>query len=297
MSRVEELLQGAVDLHCHPAPSPFPRRVDAVEAARHYAQAGFAAVAMKSHHHSTVTDLLAVRDHGLAELPLRVVGGIALNGAVGGLNPRAVDLALNLGGRVVWLPTIASGNHIRHHRAHPELRFPSASRPLLPETEISVFDDRGELRSEVHEIIELVRQADAVIASGHLSPDQVFAVFKAAREAGVRRLLVNHPNFVLGVTHQQARELADLGAVVEHSLCMYDDRSTFYNWPIEVLVEWIGEVGADRSSLGSDLGQEANPLPGESFVRVCSMLLDNGIADDVVRRLVRDNPARVLGLD
>ena len=296
MSAIDELLQGAVDLHCHPAPSPFPRRVDAVEAARHYAEAGFAAVVMKSHHHNTVMDVLALRRHGLEELPVQVYGGIALNGPVGGLNPRAVDLSLKMGGKIVWFPTIASANHIEHHKANPDLKFPQLSRPLMHEGEISVFGDGGELRPEVLEILELIRDEGAILASGHMAPDQVFAVFRAARELGVQRMLVNHPNFVLGVTHQQARELADLGALVEHSLCMYDDRSTFYNWPLDVLVEWVRVVGPERTTLGSDLGQDNNPLPVDSFRKVGQALLDAGLAAADVRKLVRDNPARLLGV-
>ncbi len=297
MSAVDELLQGAVDLHCHPAPSPFPRRVDALEAARHYAEAGFAAGVMKSHHHNTVMDVLALRRHGLDELPVQVFGGIALNGPVGGLNPRAVDLSLKMGGKIVWFPTIASANHIEHHKANPDLKFPQLSRPLMHEHEISVFDEGGRLRPEVHEILELTRDEGAILASGHMAPDQVFAVFRAAREMGVERMLVNHPNFVLGIAHEQARELAELGALVEHSLCMYDDRSTFYNWPVAVLLEWIRAVGPDRTTLGSDLGQDNNPLPVDSFRKVGQSLLDAGLPPDALRQLVRDNPARLLGMN
>src|SRR5581483_8114071 len=141
---------------------------------------------------------------------------IALNGPVGGLNPRAVDLSLKMGGRIVWFPTIASANHIEHHAANPDLRFPQLSRPLMHEQEISVFGADGKLRPEVIEILELIRDEGAILASGHMAPDQVFAVFRAARAMGVERMLVNHPNFVLGVTHEQARELAAMGAWVEH---------------------------------------------------------------------------------
>jgi hypothetical protein len=78
---------------------------------------------------------------------------------------------------------------------------------------------------------------------------------------------------------------------------MYDEASTFYHWEIEVLVDWIRTIGADRSSLGSDLGQENNPLPVESYRKICGRLLDAGLNEREVRPLVADNPARLLGLD
>lgn len=292
---VDELLKGAVDLHVHPSPSPFPRRVGAEDVARAHAQAGFRAVVMKSHHSSTVESVLSLAHAGVLPEGIDVYGGIALNGAVGGLNPRAVDLAIQMGARIVWFPTIASRNHIEHHKAHPNLKFPSADRTLMEEDPLDVFAENGALRPEVGEIIRLIADAgNVILASGHMPPDQVKAVFRAAREAGVERLLVNHPNFVLGVTHDDARELVQLGAVIEHSLCMYDDQSSFYNWPIDVLVDWIRAVGPEHSALGADLGQKNNPLPVDSYRKICGLLLKAGLSSSDVRAIVADNPARLL---
>jgi Family of unknown function (DUF6282) len=293
---VARVLKGSVDLHVHPAPSPLPRRVDAVEAAQAAESIGMRAIVVKSHHHSTVTDVLALgRD--LNGLPVKVFGGIALNSAVGGLNPYAVDLALKLGGRIVWFPTIGSPQHIAHHAAHPDLKFPKLAVHVREERPIDVLDENGELRPEVHDIIGLIKEHDAILASGHMAPDRILAVFEAAHAAGIRRLLVNHPNFVVEATHEQGRRFVELGAVIEHSLCMYDDRSSFYNWDIDVLLGWIGAVGADRSTLGSDLGQMKNPLPSEAFTNIVGQLLDAGLGESEVEAMVRRNPARLLDLE
>ena len=293
---VARVLKGSVDLHVHPAPSPLPRRVDAVEAAQAAESIGMRAIVVKSHHHSTVTDVLALgRD--LNGLPVKVYGGIALNSAVGGLNPYAVDLALKLGGRIVWFPTIGSPQHIAHHAAHPDLKFPKLAVHVREERPIDVLDENGELRPEVHDIIGLIKEHDAILASGHMAPDRILAVFEAAHAAGVRRLLVNHPNFVVEATHEQGRRFVELGAVIEHSLCMYDDRSSFYNWDIDVLLGWIGAVGADRSTLGSDLGQMKNPLPSEAFTNIVGQLLNAGLSEADVEAMVRRNPARLLDLE
>jgi len=293
---VARVLKGSVDLHVHPAPSPLPRRIDAVEAAQAAESIGMRAIVVKSHHHSTVTDVLGLgRD--LNGLPVKVYGGIALNSAVGGLNPYAVDLALKLGGRIVWFPTIGSPQHIAHHAAHPDLKFPKLAVHVREERPIDVLDENGELRPEVHDIIGLIKEHDAILASGHMAPDRILAVFEAAHAAGVRRLLVNHPNFVVEATHEQGRRFVELGAVIEHSLCMYDDRSSFYNWDIDVLLGWIGAVGADRSTLGSDLGQMKNPLPSEAFTNIVGQLLDAGLGEADVEAMVRRNPARLLDLE
>jgi hypothetical protein len=293
--RIAAVLEGAVDLHVHPAPSPLPRRLDAAEAARLAGETGFRAIVVKSHHHSTVTDVLALESQSAIPAGVEVFGGIALNGAVGGLNPKAVDLALKLGGRIVWFPTIGSPQHIRHHAEHPDLKFPKLAVKLKPEEPIDVLDD-GRLRPEVYEILESIHEADAILASGHMAPDRITAVFEAAREVGIRRMLVNHPNFVVEASHEDARRWVALGAYIEHSLCMYDDESSFYHWDVETLVGWIEAVGAERSILGSDLGQMSNPLPTDSFRKIVGKLLDRGMPDGDVRRLVRDNPAELLGV-
>jgi hypothetical protein len=295
--RVTAVLEGAVDLHVHPSPSPMPRRIGTVEAARLAREAGFRAIVVKSHHHSTVTDVLALQSEQLPDLDgIEVFGGVALNGAVGGLNPMAVDLALKLGGRIVWFPTIASPKHIEHHAAHPDLRFPKVTIHVRRETPIDVVDDRGVLKPEVYEILESIRDANAILASGHMAPDRITAVLEAAREVGVRRMLVNHPNFVIEASHEDARRWVELGAVIEHSLCMYDDRSTFHNWDIETLVQWIEAVGPEHSTLGSDLGQMSNPLPSDTFRMIVERLLDRGTPAPDIERMVRDNPAALLGL-
>jgi hypothetical protein len=294
--RVAAVLDGAVDLHVHPAPSPLPRRIGALEAAELAGAAGFDAIVVKSHHHSTVMDVQALESNGSrAAAGARLFGGIALNSAVGGLNPHAVDLALKMGGKIVWFPTIGSPKHIEHHHAHPDLKFPKLAVKLEPEEPIDVFGDDGELKPAVHRILESIADADAILASGHMAPASITAVFEAAREKGVRRMLVNHPNFVIEASYDDARRWVELGAMIEHSLCMYDEESSFYNWDLDTLVKWIEAVGADRSTLGSDLGQDGNPLPTDSFRKIVEQLLDRGMPERDVRRMVADNPRELLG--
>jgi len=294
---VDRILRGAVDPHCHPFPSPYPRRIDVREAAEHYAAAGFRAFVAKSHHHSTAPDVALLKRHGLDEIGVEVLGAVALNNHVGGLNPHAVNLCLAQGGRVVWMPTISAPNHIEHARA-TGLKFPTLTIPLIDDEPIDVFVD-GEgsrLRDEVHDVLRMVADADAVLASGHIPAPWILAVFEAARDAGVTRMVLNHPNFVIEATKEEVAKIADLGAVVEHSLCMYDEDSTFHQWELGVLLDWIALVGPERTQLGSDLGQRNNPLPVESYRKLCGRMLDAGMGEREIRMMVADNPARLLSL-
>lgn len=291
--QLDGLLEGAVDLHVHPSPSPFPRQIDIVEAARAAAEAGMRAIVVKSHHHNTAMDVAALCRYGVEESGVQVFGGIALNTQVGGINPHAVNLCLAMGGKVVWFPTIASPAHLAHSH---NLNFPKLAIPLMDEVPIDVWTEDGKLKPEVYEILRMIAEADAILASGHMPVRSILAVFEAARDVGVRRMLVNHPNYVIEASHEEARRMTELGAMIEHSLCMYDEDSTFYHWNLDVLVEWIRAVGPEKSLLGSDLGQKNNPLPEQSYHKICSRLLDAGWTRTEVRRLVVDNPTKLLGL-
>ena len=181
----------------------------------------------------------------------------------------------------------------------PTFSFPALAVPLIPEQPLDVWanGEPGELRREVHEILKMIAEADAVLASGHLPPASIIAVFEAARDAGVRRMIVNHPNFVIEASKDEVRTMVELGAVIEHSLCMYDEESSFCNWRIDTLVDWIRWVGPEHSSLGSDLGQANNPFPVDSFHKICSRLIEAGMTEREVRSIVADNPARLVGVD
>ena len=290
---VRELLDGAVDMHVHPSPSPFPRRVGIAEAAAQAADAGFRAIFVKSHHHAMVTDVQAARE-AAGGLALPVYAGIALNDQVGGLNPYAVDLALQLGGRVVWFPTISSAQHIHEHSGG--LNFPSASMKLRNNTAISVTDDAGQVREEVLDILSMIKEHDAVLNGGHLGADQLNVLIQTAYAMGLRRIVVSHPNYVIGASSAQCAEWVDKGVHLEHCLCMYDERSSFYHWSIDVMLDYIKATGVENNQLGSDLGQKDNPLPVEAFASVVRKLLDAGMSADDIRRLVGGTAAETAGL-
>ena len=295
-SEASELLRGAVDLHYHSGPSPFPRKMDVAQAAVDYDAAGFRAVVMKSHHHSTVMEILALQSTLLNRLKIEVIGGVALNGAVGGLNTRAVDLSLKMGGKIVWFPTMSSGAHIDYHKVHHDSRFPTNAVPVMAEEKIDVFDESGKLRREVFEIIDLIKETDSILSFGHMAPHQIDAVLEVALSRGVKRLILHHPDFVCGVSHEQAKAYAERGVLIEHSLSMYNDQAPREPWPIGRLVEWIQVIGPDRTSLGSDVGQLSNPSGVDTFRRVVELLLQAGIPEDDIAKMIRRNPGELLGL-
>ncbi|MGZ4676327.1 MAG: DUF6282 family protein, partial [Acidimicrobiia bacterium] len=99
-------LSGAADLHAHFGPDPHrSRSVTGLEAAEQAAAAGHAAIVLKSH--DTPSAGLAAALDPIVD-GVHVFGGICCDREVGGMNPAAVEVALRLGARIVWLPTLSS---------------------------------------------------------------------------------------------------------------------------------------------------------------------------------------------
>ncbi|MFG1927199.1 DUF6282 family protein [Cryptosporangium sp. NPDC048952] len=288
----DALLVGAVDLHQHPGPSPFPRRMSILDAARDASAAGFRAIVAKSHHHSMVTDILALQTAGLAELSTEVYGGIALNRTVGGLNPYAVELALRMGGRMVWFPTLSSAAHVDHHEHH-DTGFPTPEVSLRDNEVISILDDGGAVLPEVRDILSVIAAEDAVMTCGHLGVGESQKLIDAAIEAGVRRILINHPVFVVGASVEQAAAWARQGVYIEHCVIMYWGKPERRR-SLDELLSFIKAVGVDQTVLSSDSGQKTNPLPVTLYRRAVRGLLDAGLAEDDIRKLVGVNGGELL---
>lgn len=288
-----KVLEGTVDLHCHSGPSPFPRRFDHVAASHDAARISMRAVLCKSHHHNTVMDLLAMRAP-LADAPTPMYGGVALNSEVGGINPSAVAVALTMGGRCVWAPTVSAGQHQRAH-SHDDL-FPSAAGDLYEE-EVSVFDTAGEVSAQTDLVTRLVADAGVLLTGGHLDGESMKALFRTAHRNGVTRILLHHPDFIVNVEEADIEEMLGYGAFVEHELSMYHPAAPAPRWPITRLVDWIRKIGPERTVISSDLGQQGNPLPADAYLLIVGQLLDHGISAADIRQMICRNPAYLLGLE
>jgi len=278
-------LTGAADLHCHFGPDTHRERsVDAFEAASEAAAAGHRAVVLKSHDSPTPSLAWAVqRDVGDG---ISVFGGICCDREVGGVNPAAVEVALELGARIVWLPTLSSRQDFENGVA-AQLGIPG------PGIVVTDADDR--LLAETHEVLTLVRQHGAILATGHVSAAEHYAVVREFARRG--KVLVTHATEDLAgpnLTPAQCRDLADLGAWIE--LCAMTCIGGLATRTVAEMVETIRKVGVARVTLGTDFGQKINPHPAAGLQTYADALYAEGLSDDDIRRMACDNPCELLGV-
>ena len=292
---VARLLQGAVDLHCHSGPAAMPRILDHHDAMLDAAGAGFRALLYKDHYylgsaHARILEKL------FPETGLKLFSGLVLNNASGGFNPHAVDHCIKLGGKIVWLPTLSAANHIDAVKSGHAVTFPSPAKKMLPAIPLQALDASGQVIDPLKQILDLVAADDIILAGGHLSAAEMLVVFAEARARGVKKLLVNHPTYIVRCTDDDIRGLLELGASMEHSICMFvEGRSKKYT--AEELDRLIRLAGVDRTVLSSDLGLVGSPRPIDGFRAIVRMLLDLKYRDADIRTMVGDNAARLLDLD
>ncbi|WP_426958484.1 DUF6282 family protein [Muricoccus radiodurans] len=294
-SMVTRLMQGAVDLHTHPGPSLMPRAVDHIQVVQQAADAGMKAVLLKDHYYPTMPIATLINTHHAAGC--QAIGAIVLNNPVGGLNPSAVDYALKQGARVVWMATAHARNHIEHDKKDATFKnkFPVNSRKTVEAIPLTLTDDAGTVRDEVKQILDLIAQSDAAVSGGHHHESELFPFYEEARRRGVKRLFLNHPTYVNEVSFQGIGQLARMGVLMEHSICMFIP-STFTQFDAEHLRQVIDAAGVENTFFGSDLGQTGNPTPVEGFRQIIAMLLDLGHGEAAVRQMVSANAARLLSL-
>jgi len=289
---VDGLMKGALDLHVHSGPSTMPRQLDHFQAVEQAAAAGMRGILFKDHHYS-VAPFLPIMERLLSQHGVAMYGGLVLNNSTGGLDPFVVDAQLKMGARLIWMPTAQSANHIRS--SHRKSRLASNVQ-LKKSPGITVVDEYGEILDVVKEILDSIAEFDAILSSGHLHIAEIWALFTEARKRGVKRLLINHPMYGLHFSYEDIRELAEFGALVEQSACLYVD-SRFNVFSPTELKQHIDAAGVAHSSIGSDLGQVDNPTPVEGMRQAIKLCLALGFSEDDVRLMVNTNPARLVGLD
>jgi hypothetical protein len=275
-------LKGIVDIHVHCDPDSMPRSIDAIDAARLAQKEGMRALLLKNHFAPTAQ---------LAYITNRVVdgielyGGIVLNRPVGGVNPAAVEqLAKFKGakGKVVWMPTFDSENQVRV--SGEKRTFVSVSR-------------NGALLPEVLEVLKVMAASKLALETGHSSADEDLMLIRAAKQAGIDRIVATHAMLTpVRMPIEKQKEAAKLGAYIEFVynalLPSGGERLSFADY-----AKAIHAVGAEHCILSSDLGQAVNPVHTVGWETYLEGLRKAGITNAEIDLMARRNPARFLGLE
>ncbi len=283
---------GVLDMHVHSHPDVFGRNMDDIDVAQLAKARGMRGIVLKNHISETASRAALV----MKVVPgLEVFGGIVLNNAVGGVNPSAVEWMHRVygsRGKVVWLPTFESDKHVKTFSK--------------PDAKGLVVAPNGQVTPEMEEILKIVARENLVLATGHVHPEEIIAVVRRGRELGVKNMLITHGlTNVPGLTMAQAKEVTDMGALIE--ICFLQFLAG-PNAPLPFLTHWTQinakhvaqaakELGAKSLVISSDLGQSANMTHPDGIESAVAAMKKEGVSDADIDLMLRKNPAKLLGLD
>ncbi|MDW5329711.1 DUF6282 family protein [Plantactinospora sp. KLBMP9567] len=298
-ARARALVRGAYDTHVHIAPDVMERRIDDLDLAGRFAEVGLAGFVLKSHYVPTAERAAVVRK---AIPGVDVLGALTLNGTIGGMNPAAVEIAGRQGARIIWMPTVDSGNQRRSTAtdlpgAKPAmwgaLQADLHAQGIVPDI-VEVLDPHGHVLERVRQVLRVIARHDLVLATGHLNGPEILAVVHAARQEGVRRIVVTHPEFTSQrLSADQQRELAEAGALLER--CYTTAYTGKVSW--DNLFDNIRTVGIAHSILSSDLGQPFNPPVEDGLALFADRLLEAGFTEQDIQTMAVENSRRLAVTD
>ena len=286
---VLELLEGAVDIHVHAAPDPeIDVGWDQIEVSKKATDLGMGAVVFKAHTIPTAATVYFVQQAvdeyaaAIGKKAAKAFGGVTLNYYQGGLNPEAVQMCADLGGKIVWLPSHSSAHH---HRV------------MGMKGGIELLDENDKPVPELCEIFKIIAENDMILDPCHAGTKQRFVVIREAAKAGVKKFVITHPNWnVTKATMEQMAEMGRLGAYI--GLFMYGDVPNFNNPNCDpmAMFEIIRQVGPEHIVLASDLGTVVNMPPWEGMKLFMRILLANGIDRKTIRKMCVENSSALLGI-
>lgn len=280
-----ERTKGIIDLHIHSAPDVRQRKMNDLELMEAGVKLGARAMVIKSHLVPTMdraTLVNQIRKEKYPDSDLEMFGAIALNRTVGGINPHAAEAALKLGAKIVWLPTNTSSNH-----------FGKSGKT----GGVEVLKD-GQVIPELKDIFELVKEHDAVLATGHISSYECFKVSEAARDAGVKKIVITHPEFhIVGMTIEEREQIVkDYDVLLEMEYAQPIGGGV-YKKNLPENVETMKRIGCEHFIVASDSGQMQNPFWYESIPEYIDYLYDAGFTKEEIDTMTKHNPAKMLGIE
>ena len=281
-------VEGIFDLHLHALPDLTVRNGDELQFARQCKEVGMAGFAVKN-----VLESTANRAHYVNMMVpgFRYVGGTCPNYTVGGINPTAAEACLAQGGRIVWMP---SGHAKFHKQVQKNFAKYGLKRGiwLPPDAEgITILDENGELTPETKAVVEVAKYYNALVATSHLSPEEILKLGKFCTEMKVKHILT-HLMWTPEYDLELGKQFIEDGGMVELTGVTFG--GYVHKRKLAECVEAINVLGAKNLVLSSDTGAVRSMIPSELF-RMWSVNLSNaGVSDDVLNLTMKTNPLALI---
>ena len=274
-------LIGAIDLHAHYGPDSYERQWDAFEVVKLAKERGLRGIVLKNHWSESAG--LAWMARKYATPGFEVFGAVALDTPVGGVNPMAVRYMADVEGhygRIVWMPT---------HDSEHEVDYEKGSRTK------AIVSRNGKLIPEVFDILDLIKERNLTLATGHVEPWEALLIMAEAKKRSITRIIVTHP--LLGpmftsLTLEQMKEAVKLGGAIEITAGTVSG-----NGPNKAkAIDAIKALGTENVFVASDSGLVGTPNHPDALAMAAKALRAAGFTEQDLNRMFKETPARLVGL-
>jgi hypothetical protein len=242
---------------------------------------GMRAVVLKNHWTETAGLAQLIRKYGTQGI--EVFGSVTLDTPVGGVNPMAVRYMADVEGnwgRIVWMPT---------HDSEHEVSYNKETRPK------AIVQRNGKLIPEVFEVLDLIKERNLTLATGHVTPEEVLMIMAEAKKRGITRIIVTHPLLGEQFTNMslpQMQEAVKLGGAIEITAGAF-----FRDGPAKTrAIEVIKALGTQNVFVGSDSGLVGTPNHPDAMAMAIKALRGAGFSEQDLNRMFKETPARLIGL-
>lgn len=282
---VKASLKGAVDLHVHSAPDIRARRFTDFELMEAGIAAKAKAIVIKSHHGTTMNRAFLANEYNKVvhkgDNDFVMYGSVTLNLGIGGLNPLAVENGAKMGAKIIWLPTMHSSNNVKKNGKSGGIECLENGKPV----------------AVLKKIFETIKEYDLVLGTGHLAPEEIFSVVDMARNMGLKKIVVTHPEFwVVGMSHEdQIKIVKDYDVYLERCYAQPLGNGE-YKLNLPDNLDIIRKVGYKNVIVNTDGGQVENPAWQDAFSEYMQYLLDNGVPEEQVDFMAKVTPSKLLGI-
>jgi microsomal dipeptidase-like Zn-dependent dipeptidase len=143
-------------------------------------------------------------------------------------------------------------------------------------------------------MLKVVAKYDMALSTGHSSPAESLMIIKAAKDAGVTRIFVQHPALNrINMSVEMQKEAVKMGALLEYVLGeALGNVKDFEHW-----TGLIKAVGPENVVIGTDLGQWGRRHRRTAYKVVIPRMLKAGFTQAQLDMMMKTNPARLLGLE
>jgi hypothetical protein len=148
---------------------------------------------------------------------------------------------------------------------------------------------------EVFEVLDLIKERDLTLATGHVTPEEALMLMAEARKRGITKIIVTHP--LLGpqftdMSLPQLQQAVTLGGAIEITA----GTVTREGAGKARAIEFIKALGTQNVFIASDSGLVGSPNHPDALAMAAKALRAAGFSEQDLNQMFKRTPARLVGL-